>query len=110
MRGLLVGAAAFLENERREDAGREVRAGHRAPAELLEEDARVAERAANAAVLLRYEAAEQAGRRECGPSLRRVHGSGVDGDERLLAEVAAQQILDGGLQHALLFVQEQVHR
>ena len=107
---LLLGGAAFLQRKRREDARREVRAGHRASAELLEQDTCVAERAANAAVLLRHEAAEQAGRRERGPALRHVRGSGVDGDERFLGEVAAQQALDGGLQHALLFVQEQVHR
>ena len=107
--GLLVGAAAFPEDEGGEDAGREVRAGHGASTQFLEQDARVAERAANAAVLLRHEAAEQAGGGERGPPVRRVHGSGVHRDERLLREVAAQEVLDGGLQHALLFVEEEVH-
>ena len=109
MSGLLLSGAASPQDERRKDAGREVRAGHRAPAELLEEDACVAERAADSAMLLRHEATEQAGRRERGPALRHVHGSGVDGDERFFREVPAQQVLDGGLQHALLFVEEQVH-
>ena len=58
-RSLLLGRTSFQDGQGREHGGREVRSGHRAPAELLEHHARVHERSPCTAQLLRNQAAEE---------------------------------------------------
>ena len=107
---LLLLGAALEDGQRGQHGGGQVRAGHGAAAQLLEEHPGVGERASFAAVLLGDEDAQPAGGGQPAPGLQgRGLVGGGDLQQRLLGVFGRDEAAGGRLQHFLFGGQRQVH-